>query len=125
MLRACRRVLRPDGRMAFHVIFVASGLSEGDTARAGGAGPPYVSAAGSYADLLASAGFGEIDELDVTDEYWVTAEAWLRESAGAATQLEEIFGAKEFRQRQQEREETLAAIEGGLLRRSLFAAQAG
>jgi hypothetical protein len=83
-----------------------------------------VSAAGSYADLLASAGFGEIDELDLTDEYRVTAKAWLRESTRAARQLEEIFGVEEFRQRQQEREETLAAIEGGLLRRSLFAAQA-
>ncbi len=110
--------------MAFHVIFVASDLSEEDTASADRAGPPYVSAAGSYADLLASAGFGEIDELDLTDEYRVTAEAWLRESARAATQLEEIFGAKEFRQRQREREETLAGIEGGLLRRSLFVAQA-
>ena len=110
--------------MAFHVIFVASGLSEGDRARADGAGPPYVSAPGSYADLLASAGFGEIDELDLTDEYRVTAQAWLSESTRAATQQEEIFGVEEFRQRQQEREETLAGIEGGLLRRSLFAARA-
>ncbi len=110
--------------MAFHVIFVASGLSEEDTARADRAGPPYVAAAGSYADLFASAGFGEIDELDLTDEYRVTAEAWLRGSTRAARQLEEIFGVEEFRQRQQEREATLAAIEGGLLRRSLFVAQA-
>lgn len=124
MLRACRRVLRPDGWMAFHVIFVASGLSEEDAARADAAGPPYVSAAGSYTELLASAGFGEIDELDLTDQYRLTAAAWFRESVRAARQLEEIFGVEEFRQRQQEREETLAAIEGGLLRRWLFASQA-
>ena len=87
------------------------------------AGPPYVSAAASYPDLLASAGFGEIAEVDLTDQFRVTAAAWLHESARAADQLEQIFGAEEFRQGQREREETLAAIEGGLLRRSLFVAR--
>lgn len=110
--------------MAFHVIFVASGLSERDRDRAVAAGPAYVLASGSYPDLLAFAGFGEIDELDLTDQYLTTAAAWLHESTGAAKQFEEIFGIEEFRQGQQEREEALAAIEGGLLKRSLFAAQA-
>jgi hypothetical protein len=82
-----------------------------------------VSASASYPDLLALAGFREIDEVDLTDQFRVTATAWLRESARAAEQLEEVFGSEEYRQAQQERVETLAAIEGGLLRRSLFAAQ--
>ncbi len=106
--------------MAFHVIFVAPGLGDQDIARAVAAGPPQVSASASYPDLLALAGFGEIDEVDLTDQYRVTAAAWLHESAVAAKQLEEIFGIEEFRRGQQEREETLAAIEGGLLKRSLF-----
>lgn len=110
--------------MAFHVIFVAADLSERDRERAVAAGPLYVSASGSYTDLLASAGFGEIDEVDVTDQYQQTAAAWLRESTRAVKQLEEISGIEEFRRGQQERQEALAAIEGGLLRRSLFAVQA-
>jgi hypothetical protein len=110
--------------MAFHVILVAPGLSERDRARAVAAGPLYVSAAASYPDLLALAGFDEIDEIDLTDQYRETAAAWLHESAGAAKQLEEVFGSEEYRQAQQERAETLVAIEGGLLRRSLFATQA-
>ncbi len=110
--------------MAFHVIFFAAGLSEGDRARAIAAGPPHVSASASYPDLLAVAGFGEIDEVDLTDQYRVAAAAWLHESAGAASQLEELFGIEEFQRKQQERQETVAAIEGGLLSRSLFAAQA-
>ena len=110
--------------MAFHVIFVAPDLSEADGAGAGGAGPSNVSASASYPELLALAGFEGIDELDITDQYRLAAAAWLGESAGAAKQLQEIFGIEEFGRRQQEREETLTAIDDGLLRRSLFAARA-
>ena len=110
--------------MAFHIIFVASGLSERDRERAVAAGPPDVSASGSYRDLLAVAGFDAIDEIDLTGQYRRTAAAWFHESTRAAKQLEEIFGIEEFRRGQQEREDALAAIEGGLLRRSLFVAQA-
>ncbi len=124
MLRACSRVLRPGGRIAFHVIFVAAGLSKQNRVRAVAAGPPYVAALESYPNLLASAGFGDIEEVDLTDQYRLTAEAWLQESARAAQQLEEIFGIEEFRRGQQEREETMAAIEGGFLRRALLAARA-
>jgi hypothetical protein len=109
--------------MAFHVILVAPGLNDQDRARAASAGPPHATAAPSYPELLASAGFEEIDEVDLTDQYRVTAAAWLHESADAAAQLEEIFGIEEFRRGQQEREETLSAIERGLLKRSLFAAR--
>ncbi len=125
MLRACRRVLRPSGRIAFHVIFVAPGLSDQERTRAVAAGPPQASASASYADLLASAGFGEIDEVDLTDQYRATAAAWLDESDRATEQLEEIFGVEEYRRAQQERQETLTAIESGLLKRSLFVAQTG
>ncbi len=109
--------------MAFHVILVAPGLSERDGARAIAAGPLYVSASASYPDLLALAGFSEIEEVDLTDEYRATAAAWLHESARAAEQLEAVFGSEEYRRAQQERAETLVAVESGLLRRSLFAAQ--
>ena len=83
-----------------------------------------MSTSASYPDLLASAGFGEIDEIDLTGQYRATAAAWLDESAHAAEHLVEIFGIEDFRRGQQEREDTLAAIEGGLLRRSLFTARA-
>jgi len=110
--------------MAFHVILVAPGLRNRDRTLAVAAGPPYVSTSVSYPDLLASAGFGEIDEIDLTGQYRATAAAWLDESAYAAEHLVEIFGIEDFRRGQQEREDTLAAIEGGLLRRSLFTARA-
>lgn len=110
--------------MAFHVIFVAPGLSEQDREWAVVAGPPHVSTSESYTDLLASAGFDQIEEVDLTDQYQRTAAAWLNESTLAAPHLEESLGVEEFRRGQQGRQEAQAAIEAGLLRRSLFAAQA-
>ncbi len=89
------------------------------------AGPPFVSAQAGYSDLLAAAGFEEIEEIDVTGEYRETAAAWLRECTGAARDLTAIFGEENFLQGQRERRESLAAIEDGLLRRSLFTARAG
>ena len=109
--------------MAFHVILIPPGLSERNQAQAAAAGPAYVSASASYPDLLALAGFGEIDEVDLTDQFRVTATAWLHESARAAEQLEEVFGSEDYRKGQQERAEIVSAVEGGLLRRSLFAAE--
>ena len=79
-----------------------------------------MSASASYPQLLALAEFREVDEVDLTDEWRATAAGWLHESARAAAQLEEIFGIEEYRQAQQERQETLAGIESGLLKRSLF-----
>ena len=108
--------------MGFHVIHIAPGLSDRDSVRAVAAGPAYVAASASYPDLLALAGFTELEEVDVTDQWRVTAAAWLDESAHAAEELKEIFGIEEYRQAQQEREETLAAIDSGLLRRSLLVA---
>lgn len=106
--------------MAFHVISLAPGLNDQEMARAVEAGPPNVAAPEGYSEMLASAGFEVIEEVDLTDQWRETAAAWLRESAHAQQQLEEIFGVEEHRQSQQERQEKLAAIEGGLLKRSLF-----
>lgn len=111
--------------MAFHVIHIAPDLSDLDRARATTAGPPWVATSAEYPRLLDLAGFGENAEVDLTDQYRATAAAWLDESARAAGQLEEIFGVDEHRRMQQERQETLTAIESGVLKRSLFVAQTG
>jgi hypothetical protein len=43
----------------------------------------------------------------------------------AGSELVEVYGADEFNQGRREREEALAAIEDGLLRRSLFFRRVG
>ncbi|HEU4759487.1 MAG TPA: hypothetical protein VFT91_05835 [Dehalococcoidia bacterium] len=124
MLRACWRVLRPGGRMAFYTIFIAEGLSERDYRRAARArGPGITSWRRQQSDLLRSAGFVEIEELDLTDEFLRVARAWLAARSRRAAELRQAEGAEEFEQRLRESRAGVRAIEAGLIRRALFVAR--
>ena len=66
-------VFRPGGRIAFYTIFVPPGLTGRDRRRASRAGPPAVAGSSAYRNLLRSARFVEVDEVDVTAAYLDTA----------------------------------------------------
>ena len=72
--------------------------------------------------LLASAGFVDIDLVDVTDDFAATARAWLTEAAAHAEALAAVEAPGAFDARQRERRTQLSAIEDGLLRRGLLSA---
>ena len=108
--------------MAFHVIVVRSGIDGPDRDRAIAAGPSLVAAPIGYREMLAQAGFAAIEEIDITAGYRTTAAAWVRECAIAADDLKEIYGADEYREDQKARVAAVAAIESGLLGRSMFTA---
>jgi hypothetical protein len=115
-------VLRPGGRIAFYTIAVAPGLPADDHRRAAYYGPPAVRTRSDYLSLLSSAGFAELDEVDVTADYLDTARRWLRhgqefEAGLAALETPGAFAGKLARRR-----EAIAVIEAGHLRRSLFLA---
>ena len=122
MLRACRRALRPGGRIAFYTIFIPAGLSEDAYQRAVLAGPRSVASSGDHEQMLRSARLTEIDEVDVTDEFLRVAQGWLEGRERHADQLRRSEGKSEFDTSQAERRAGVAAIEAGLLRRSLFVA---
>ena len=123
MLRACRRVLRPGGRIAYYNIFVAPGLPERLYRRALRAGPPAVASRGiSQHDLLLRAGFRSIQETDLTAEFLTTARAWYEGRQKMEPELRESFGDSWFEERQADSCAMIPAIEDGLLRRSLFVA---
>ena len=122
MLRALKRLLRPGGRIAFITIHVAPGLAPTARLRARRSGPRAVASRSDEPSLLASAGFTDIDALDLTAAFATTARAWLTESEANADRLAEADSRPAFEQRQRERRKQLAAIEGGLLRRGLFSA---
>jgi cyclopropane fatty-acyl-phospholipid synthase-like methyltransferase len=122
-LRATFQALRHGGRTAFTAIFPAPSLTAADGRRAIEAGPPNCGLRTSYPSLLRSAGFVEIDERDLTADYLATASRKLAVAEQLAGDMIEMLGRQEYEEMQAERRLAIAAIEGGLLRRSLFVAR--
>ena len=74
-------------------------------------------------DLLRSAGFAAIREIDVTEDFLRATRAWYEARARYAGQLSQAEGEASFRERQRDYHLQARAIEAGLLRRSLFVAE--
>ncbi len=107
--------------MAFFTILVAPGLNESDYRRALRAGWPFVSSRRrDYTELITSAGFGRVEETDLTAEFLVTSRGWLTERAKHAAEMIAVEGEASFNERQSDQDVQTRAIEAGLLRRSLF-----
>jgi hypothetical protein len=109
--------------MAFTTIYVTPGLPVAGRLRARRSGPRAVASRSEQARLLASAGFVDIEQLDLTAEFATTARAWITENESNAAELAKLEPPGAFEQRQRERRTQLAAIEDGLLRRGLFSAR--
>jgi hypothetical protein len=111
--------------MGFSTIFEAPGLSPAARRRARAAGPRAVAMRTNHQRLLGAGGFRDITELDVTPAFRATAAAWLAESEAHTTELALLEPPGAFAQRQADRRAMLAAIDAGLLRRSLLFARRG
>lgn len=122
VLRACKRLLRTGGRLAFTTIHVAEGLDAARHRRAVRAGPFRVATRRPYPELVVQAGFCDVVVADVTPEYARTQRAWLEANASRAEEVRRIISDREFAIAQADRRLSLAAIEDGLLRRSLITA---
>lgn len=122
MLRACARLLRPQGRLAFYSIFAAPGLSKAERARARDAGPFAMSLRVPYASMLRSAGFTDIEERDATPEFLETSERWYTEGRNVEAALRPLMSDEEIVVLREDRRIHLEAVQAGLLRRSLFTA---
>jgi cyclopropane fatty-acyl-phospholipid synthase-like methyltransferase len=122
LLRACRNLLRPGGRMAYTTIYVAPGLGRSDHRRAVSAGPWQVSARRPYGEMTEQAGFTDIVEIDVTDEYTTTQQAWLEAHEARADDVRELTSDEDFTLAQADRRLARDAIERGWLRRSIIVA---
>jgi SAM-dependent methyltransferase len=123
-LRATRTVLRPGGRTAFSVIFRTPGLPDAEARRARQAGPPHCALRSPYPTMLRSSGFVGIEEHDVTSEYLATARRKLDESERCASGMADALGPRQFEETRAKRRRGIRAIEDGLLRRSVFVAEA-
>ncbi len=123
MLRACRRLLRPGGRLAFYTIFATPGLSEVDYRRARRSGPNHLSTRRvDHEQLIASAGLRLLAVRDLTSQFLRTARAWYDGRRQFEAELRRSEGDAVFEERQRDGIAQIRAIEDGLLRRSLFVA---
>ena len=111
MLRALKQLLRPGGRVAYTTIFVASGLDPARRRRAIRSGPRAVSSRADQRQLLVSAGFVDIDAVDLTSEWAHTARGWLAGWAANEAELSALESPEAFAQRQRERRTQLRALD--------------
>jgi cyclopropane fatty-acyl-phospholipid synthase-like methyltransferase len=125
LLRACRTLLRPGGRMAYTTIYVAPGLERSDHRRAVSAGPWQVSARRPYGEMTEQAGFTGIVEIDVTDEYATTQQAWFDAHEARADDVRTLSSEEDFALAQADRRRALDAIRRGWLRRCIIVATRG
>ena len=85
-------------------------------------GPSAVLLRTSYASVLASAGFVDVEAHDLTAEYRSTQHAWIVASRRLEPALRAEMGDAAFERRLVERELAHAAIEDGVLERTLYSA---
>lgn len=73
----------------------------------------------TYDRLLRSAGFDDIEIIDVTDEYAATLRGWLAAWRARETRMRETIGETDYERRIANRLQALEAVESGILKRSL------
>jgi cyclopropane fatty-acyl-phospholipid synthase-like methyltransferase len=122
VLRAIDRVLRPGGRLAFAVITFADGITAEEKLWAGGVSPENIDAGPGYPELLAEAGFVDIDVTDVTEQYGATIDAWVAAWDDEAAGIGRLMTAEEFADRQSRLRRSSQAVRRGLRRRYLISA---
>ena len=123
MLRALEHQLRPGGHTAFLTIHVAPGLPAAARLRAAREGPRAVATGSDHLTLLRNAGYVDAIEIDATATFLHTARAWLQESERLGDELAPLEPPGAFAERQAERSKMIAAMEDGLLLRSLYSAR--
>ncbi len=121
MLRACARLLRPGGRLAFFTIELAPDLSPERRRIAVAAGPP-LAAGPDIAEQLRRAHFVDVIVEDRSEEYKVTARAWLESRLRYRDEIRPADPAV-YDDRIADGRASLPQIEQGLLRRSLYVAR--
>lgn len=116
-------MLRRRGRSATLVIEIAPDLDVRARRRARADGPPHAATCSTYPSLLRSAGFVDVEVIDLTSEYFETVAAWRRERARREVAYRMAVGAEAAADGLERGTVALQAIEAGLLLRTLYVAR--
>ncbi len=120
VLSSCRRVIRPEGKMAFTVIRVTPGLTGSDYRRSVENGPEFVESAQDYHKMINDTGWKINSCDDITAEFAASCGRQIEAFAAQEEALVELLGKDEYRQRVINWRTKLDTINDGLLRRNLF-----
>ncbi len=124
VLKACRQVICPGGKMIFTVISIAPDLSPADTERAIECGPPFVEAPAAYPKMLERSGWTIENYADLTSAYADSARRLLRVEEAHVGELNDLLGESKVAERLAAHRATLRIVEEDLLRRELYAVTA-
>jgi ubiquinone/menaquinone biosynthesis C-methylase UbiE len=122
LLKESRRVSRRGARMHFSVILPAEGLFGSELDEVLETGPPFVGLDGTYREMLVDAGWQEVERQDVTVEYKNSLQRLVDGIYTHAAELTELLGAVDLVSRREHREDQIALIERGLMRREAVTA---
>ena len=111
MLRALRRLLRPGGRITYTTIFVTPGLVPSLRRRAQRSGPRAVGSRRDQRQLLVSAGYIDVEVLDLTTEWIRTAQGWIDGWSRNEAELTAFESPEAFTQRQRDRRTQLHRLD--------------
>lgn len=125
VLRECRRAIRDDGRMAFTVIYVATGLSAAHRAEAVAAGPPFVETEMPYDAMFARTGWRLVSRLDLTAAFAQSMQRMIDAQEAHADQLKALSGETAFAEGLARARRKLPAVERRLLERAMFVLEPG
>jgi hypothetical protein len=76
----------------------------------------------AQAELIKRAGFRDVVEEDITEEFLDTTLSWARERTLRAEEVKAAEGEERFRERLADQRAQAEGIEDGLLRRALYVA---
>ena len=124
LLQESRRVARINARMHFSVILPADGISPSDHEKVLATGPPFIGVDGSYADMLSASGWQVIECQDVSHEYGKSLQRLVDGIWENESELTDLLGADELAAKRVHREDQIALVESGLMRREAYLARA-
>lgn len=123
MLKECRRVASTGALMHFSVILPAPNLSSSEYREAIDVGPPFTDAPEGYEPLLQESRWLIVDHIDVSSEYQRSLQALVDGMNRNAPGIRQLFG-DEFVSHRKHREDQIALVERGVLKREVFVASA-
>jgi len=120
VLKACRSVIRADGKMIFSAILISPDLSPADYQKAIECGPSFMAAEDSYENLLDTAGWKLIDRVDLSTEFFETLQVMLGNELDHNEALEKLLGKEEALHRLNRTRSYIEGLEQEFIRRELY-----